>query len=871
MPLSPKRAGSVAYSLTMFLVVSMLAGLLVAGLVVPFAGMAGVGSRATAAEMQNIPTEFTTPPQPERSNIYMANGDKLATFYEQDRVYEPLSKIAPIMQTAQVAIEDHRYFTHGALDIQGTLRALVRNTAGGSTQGGSSITQQYVKMVRIEQAQLDGNQKAIAGATDETYARKIQELRYAIALEKQLSKDQILERYLNIAYYGDGSYGVEAAARHYFSTTAAKLTLAQAAMLAGMVQNPNGTDPVLHPVAAIDRRDVVLNRMAELNIITPAQATAAKKTKFDKDKVKSTRNGCLGTKYPFLCNYVYRSLLADPALGSTPDERKNAILRGGLNVQTQLDPDAQDKAQTAVSDFISAKDPVISTMSEIQPGTGLIVAMAQSRPVMGSDTKKGQTYYNYAASAAYGGAEGYQSGSTMKAVTIAAALDAGYPLDKRYDAKSPLNMSGTTWKSCDGVTQKTSNYKPRNDVGHSTNIDMRTAAEFSVNTYFLQLEKDVGVCNVAKMAKKLGIERADGTDITKDSNSLAFTLGISEIAPISLAEAYATFAARGMRCDPIIVKKITNRSGKSLAVPSANCKQVISQDVADGVSDILSSVMKGSATAAHVRLPDGRPEAGKTGTIEDNAAVWFAGYTPELAGVSMIAKDKRRKPFINNGRSGIKGYKLPYSGSYLNGTGGGDAGKQIWRPAMTEALKGVAKTAFHSPSTDVQQGKQVTMPDISGMSADQAKVVLAADGIDLADKYTYDDYTPFGQFMGFSQTGGKVSQFGSVYAMYSKGQSPASKQAAADAQQQQAADAAAARSAAAQQQANAQAKSDRAQAKRDAAAQARSDRAQAKKDAAQAKKDAAAQAKKDAASNKATTKPTAQPTSKATNPPKPGG
>lgn len=776
MPLTPKRAGSVAYSLTMFVVVSLLAGLLVAGLVVPFAGILGVGSRATAAEMENIPAEFTTPPQPERSNIYLANGKKLATFYEQDRVYEPMANIAPIMQQAQVAIEDHRFFTHGALDIQGTIRALVRNTAGGSTQGGSSITQQYVKMVRIEQAQLDGDQKGVQSATDETYARKIQELRYAIALEKQLTKDQILERYLNIAYYGDGAYGVEAAARHYFSTTARNLTLPQAAMLAGLVQNPTGTDPVDHPQAAINRRDVVLNRMAELNVITPAQAAAAKKTTFDESKVRVTNNGCLGTKYPFLCNYIYRSLLADPALGATPEERKDAVLRGGLHVDTQIDADAQDKAQTAVSNFISAKDPVISTMSEVQPGTGLIVAMAQSRPVMGSDAKKGQTYYNYAASQAYGGAEGYQSGSTMKAVTIAAALEAGIPMTKKYNAKSPMNFSNYTYKDCAGDRASSGHYIARNDVGHSTRIDMRTAAEYSVNTYFLQLEQAVGVCKVAKMAKRLGIQRSDGSDITTDSDSLAFTLGISEIAPISLASAYATFAARGIHCDPIIIKSITNRSGKSLAVPDANCHRVISADVADGVNNILSSVIK-TGTGKPAYLADGRPQAGKTGTIEDNAAVWFAGYTPKLAGVAMIAKDKRRKPFVNGDRGGIKGYRLPYSDHYLTGTGGGDAGAHIWRPAMTAALQGVPKTAFHPASDDITKGKQVDMPDISGMSPAQAQVVLAADDLDLATKSSYSNSTPAGQFMYFSPSSGKVTQYGTVYAVYSAGKSPAAKQA----------------------------------------------------------------------------------------------
>ncbi|WP_235970347.1 transglycosylase domain-containing protein [Microlunatus kandeliicorticis] len=754
----------------MFVVVSMLAGLLVAGLVVPFAGLAGVGSRATAAEMEKIPAEFTTPPQPERSTVYMANGEKLATFYEQDRVYEPLSKIAPIMQKAQVAIEDHRFFEHGALDVKGTVRALVRNTAGGSTQGGSSITQQYVKMVRIEQAQLSGDDAGVKAATDETYARKIQELRYAIALEKQLTKEQILERYLNIAYYGDGAYGVEAAARHYFDTSAAKLTLPEAAMLAGLVQNPEGTNPAKYTEAAINRRDVVLNRMAELGVITTAQATSAKKVKFDKSKISTTPNGCLDSRYPFLCSYVRTALENDPALGKTKQDRENAILRGGLTVQTKIDPDSQDKAQKALSAFINAKDPLISTMVEIEPGTGLIKAMAQNRPVMGNDAKKGETYFNYAATAQYGGAEGYQSGSTMKAVTMAAALEQGIPISKRYNARSPMDFSNYSFKTCSGQNANSGKYVASNDVGHSTNIDMRTAAEYSVNTYFLQLEQDVGVCNVTKMAQRLGIQRADGRPITDDSNSLAFTLGISEIAPISLATAYATFAARGIRCDPIIISKITSGDGKSIAAPSANCRRVIDQDVADGVNDLLQSVIT-RGTGLPALVPDGHPQAGKTGTIEDNAAVWFAGYTPNLTGVAMIAKDKQAKRFRNNPTRGVKGVYLE-NGGVLGGTGGGDAGRNIWKPAMTAALQDLPATDFVNPSKDIREGKQVPIPNLSGMSFSEAQSALDAIGVNLTRTYSYSSSVPAGSFMYYTPSSGTVAQFGSVYAVYSAGKSP---------------------------------------------------------------------------------------------------
>ncbi len=256
------------------------------------------------------------------------------------------------MRQAQIAIEDHRFYEHGALDFKGTLRALVRNSASeGNIQGGSSITQQYVKMVQIEACQNKDTSKEIEdcvkGAQAPTMERKIRELRYAIAMEKKFTKDQILEQYLNIAYYGQGAYGVEAAARHYYSTKASKLTLPQAAMLAGLVQNPDSNNPVRNLSAALDRRDVVINRMAELKLISPAQVKSAKKATFNPKKVKPTRNGCVGTTFPFLCDYVRRTLLNTPSLGKTTSEREHLINRGGLTIQTAIDPKTQRIAQRA--------------------------------------------------------------------------------------------------------------------------------------------------------------------------------------------------------------------------------------------------------------------------------------------------------------------------------------------------------------------------------------------------------------------------------------------------------------------------------------------------------------------------------------------
>src|SRR5919107_2725253 len=281
MPFSPKRAGSVAYSLVMFVIVSVLAGLLIAGLFVPIAGVAGVSSKAAAAELDSVPAELSTPAPATRSKVLMGNGKVLARFYDENRVPVALNKIAPVMRQAQIAIEDHRFYEHGALDCKGTLRALVRNTTSDDVQGGSSITQQYVKMVQIQACTAKGDAECVREAQETTLERKVRELRYAIALEKKYTKDEILTRYLNIAYYGKGAYGVEAAAQYYYGIKASELDLAQAAMLAGLVQNPDTVNPVRNTSAALDRRDVVLNRMTELKLITAQQAQKAKKDSFD--------------------------------------------------------------------------------------------------------------------------------------------------------------------------------------------------------------------------------------------------------------------------------------------------------------------------------------------------------------------------------------------------------------------------------------------------------------------------------------------------------------------------------------------------------------------------------------------------------------
>ncbi|HEY5821817.1 MAG TPA: transglycosylase domain-containing protein [Propionibacteriaceae bacterium] len=723
MPSLRRPTSRIASSLLMFSVVSVVCGLLVAGLVMPFIGAAAYGSKAAVGQLNNLPVEFAPPAQSQRSKILDANGDVLAYFYDENRVYVGLDKIAPVMRQAIVAIEDHRFYEHGPIDATGTLRAFLRNqAAGGVTQGGSSITQQYVKMVQVEAAKQRGDDQGVKDAQAGTYSRKIEELRYAISLERNLSKDQILERYLNIAYFGNGTYGIQAAAEYYFDTTAAKLTLPQAAMLAGLVQNPNVVNPVSDKAAALDRRDVVLNRMSEVGVVSLAAAAKAKKQGFDAKDVQTTRNGCLGTEYPFLCDYTYKTLAQTPSLGATVAERENAIKRGGLTITTGIDPETQDVAQKAVSKVVGPTDPLISAMDMVQPGTGLIVAMAQSRPDMGSNEKLGETFWNYSVSPDFGGAQGFQAGSTFKAFTAAAALAEGTPLAQRYNARQTMDFANASYESCSGQQQVTGDFTVSNSTGTNGVMDMNRAAQRSVNTYFVQLELDTGMCPVVEMAEKLGVESSTkSAPISSYDDKPSFTLGTVEVNPLSMAEAYATFAAGGIHCKPVIVDTIKDSTGKELAAPDADCKRVMTEDVANAVNSMLASVIT-QGTGGRAATADGRPQAGKTGTIDSNKAVWFVGYTPEVAGAAMISVDNTRAPFTTdsaNYRSrGLKGYVVPSTGLLLEGSGSGDAGQEIWKPVMQKYLADKPKTAFTPPSAELAQGNQTTTGNQYGNGQD---------------------------------------------------------------------------------------------------------------------------------------------------------
>ena len=762
---APRSKGK---SVAMFLAVSVLCGLLLSGLAVPFVALASGFTKAASDNMQYLPAEFETPPQSEKSKILMADGSELATFFEENRTYVALEQISPLMQKAQIAIEDHRFYEHGAIDIQGLGRAVIR-TLSGSTQGASTLTQQYVKQVQIEAAKDRGDEEGVQAAQAVSIDRKIREMRYAMAVEERFSKNEILERYLNIAYYGDGAYGVEAAAHHYWNTTAKDLTLAQAAMLAGIVQNPVAFNPVKNPEKAIERRNQVLKRMAssEVGAITKEEADAAMQEGFDKSNLQTTPNGCTASQFQILCEYVRRVLISDqmPSLGSTPEERNDRLNRGGLTIKTLIDPKAQQAAEEAVASTVGATDPVWGGSVLIQPGTGLITAMAQSRTKLGDG--EGQTWLNSNAPDAFGGVGGFQAGSTFKPFVIATALEQGVPTSTSFESKSNIQFHGMKFKNCEGPFTYTGYYDPKNYDGDHGNINMLEATQKSVNTYFVQLEAKVGICASIDMAQKLGVKLADGTDMRSMANYPSWVLGTAYVTPLSMAEAYATFANRGVHCNPIILQSVQAKDGTEIEIPSADCKKVIEPEVADGVNHVLSTVMT-QGTGTRARMSDGRPQAGKTGTTDDAMSVWFAGYTPDMAGVSYIAVDNIN-PYYQNHRKSIDGMRLS-TGTVLEGSGGKDAGG-IWRAAMSAALKNVPHTSFEAPNQRVLEGEKVPIPSVAGMSYEQAKQTLEDAGFTTAKMEVFSPQ-PAGTYLGKISPSGSAAKFSTIRMQFSKGPQP---------------------------------------------------------------------------------------------------
>ncbi len=670
-----KRSGgglSTAQQAAKFLGVSVLAGVVLAGIALPAAGALGLSAKGTASEFDSLPGELKRPPLSQRTQILDANGGLIATVYSRDRQVVSLKNINKSMQQAIVAIEDSRFYQHGAIDIKGILRALNKNAQdGGVAQGASTLTQQYVKNVFVEEAGDDPTK--VAQATQQTLGRKIKEMKYAIQLEKELGKDKILENYLNITFFGEQAYGVEAAAKRYFSTSAKNLTLPQSALLAGLVQSPTTYDPINDPVTAKKRRDTVLQRMADLKDITQAQADAAKKAPLGL-KVSKPKSGCITAVNGagFFCDYVREIFLNDNTFGTTRAARVQRWDHGGLTIKTTLDPKAQASVQSAISSHVYASDEVATAVTLVQPGTGKVLAMGQSRPY---GLGKNQTTINYSVNRNRGGGAGYQPGSTFKAITAAAAIEQGtsasqvYPAPYKMNYPSPVSTCNGSWTNTDGSTVQNESTSEKGPMG------MKEATAKSVNTYYVQLISDIGVCSVTKMATSMGIQRADGKKLDQVPS---ITLGTQEVTPLTMANAYATFANGGVYCSPTAIESITDTTGKQLAVPKTSCQRAMSTTTASTLNTLLKGVVE-DGTGQQAGLTD-RDSAGKTGTTDSRYAAWFVGYTSNMAGAVWVGDPNHQRKMIG----------ITIGGQYHSKVYGADTPGPIWKAAMTGALAGTS-------------------------------------------------------------------------------------------------------------------------------------------------------------------------------------
>jgi membrane peptidoglycan carboxypeptidase len=709
-------AGRIASHLVVMGAVAVVMGVLTACLAIPFAGLVGVAAKDVSKGMVNLPESLEAKDLSQKTRIYDVNGNLIASLYDQNRINVPLKSISRPMVKAIVAIEDYRFYQHGALDLKGTLRAFITNQAnGGAVQGGSSITQQMVKQTLLYQAETDEERKA---ATEETYARKIRELRYAIAFEKNHTKDWILERYLNIAYFGDGAFGVQSAARHFFSKNAKDLNLLEAATLAGLVKNPVGYDPIDNPERAESRRNVVLDRLAQLGVLTEKKADRLKKTPIGETlKIETAPNGCQQSQAPFFCDYVVNWLLKDPVLGDTPKERRRTLNNGGLTINTTIDLDMQKAADQAVRGHVFPKDQAIGGLAMVEPGTGDVRALAQSRP-MGKNKKAGETYLNYTVPKKYGDANGFQAGSTFKLFVLAAAINQGIPLSTTIRSPQTMHFDDWDFETCDGpYAGDQKGWDPENSTGAGT-YDLYSGTQHSVNTFFAQLETRTGMCEPLELAKKMGVK------VPKAQQVPSWILGVSDADPLTMAQAYATFAARGLHCDPRPVTEVLDSQGQQLKQFSSQCEQVMPGATADAVNSILRGVMEPGGFGQNIAID--KPSAGKTGTNNSNMAVWFVGYTPKLAAAAMVAGANEFGEWVS-----LNGQVV--GGSYISSAFGSTVAGPIWGDAMSAISPKLPYEDFQAPPGDEIAGVLTSVPEVSGMTVEQATQTLQGAGFAVAE------------------------------------------------------------------------------------------------------------------------------------------
>ncbi|QOT19656.1 penicillin-binding protein [Paenarthrobacter sp. YJN-5] len=677
------------------------------GLLAAPVGMFAAGGVGTAIDYwDKLPSEIPLDVAlPQHTVLLDKNGKEFARFFSENRIDVKLADISPTFTDALLATEDARFYTNGPIDLVGTVRATINNARSSQAQGASGITQQLVKNLLVAQSGETAPPSRDLGT-------KLQELKYAAGLEQKLTKDQILEMYSNTVYFGNGAYGIQAAAKVYFDTTAKNLTRAQGATLAGILKGPALYDPFTNPDGARGRRDTALSRLEVTGKITEAEASAAAAEPIGIKK-GTLANGCASSAYPYYCSLVRDEILTDPAFGATAEARAEKLSRGGMTLTTALDPEAMAATQNAVTGALGNDNRAALATAVIRPGTGQIAAIAQNR-TWGNGP--GQTEMLYAKSP-------FQVGSSMKPITLATALEQGIPATTRFNADSPY-----TSPTLDSPQGGFINY---GNVSWGT-VDARRAIQLSLNVYFIRLIERTGVLPVADMAARLGITSLPrtGPNAIKGQEA-SLTLGAYEVSPLEMANAYAVFAGDGVACRPVAITAGTRAdTGAKIAVPNPDCHQAIAPAVAHTVADVLKMPFSGpDGTLSQMGGLPGREAGAKTGTTNDFAANWIVGLVPQYATAVWLGDPRGGTQYpLNMVRA--------YGRDYFNLTGSEVAGP-VWKDIMTHLTAGLP--AVPLPKADdvaTSSSTARTVPDVRGLPVSEAATLLLQNNLtpDIAEK-----------------------------------------------------------------------------------------------------------------------------------------
>jgi membrane peptidoglycan carboxypeptidase len=701
---------------------SLVAGVLAAGISFPAAAGLGLVSNDAGDTVTTVSTDVVDGPLPETTTVTDSAGQPIARFFDptQNRQSATSQQISPAMKAAIVAIEDRRFYQHNGVDWQGTIRALVANSASGDVvQGASTLTQQYVKnyFLYVDAKTETDRLKA----TEQTPARKLKEAQIALQMERNLSKDDILTRYLNIVSFGNGAAGISAAARTYFNTTADKLTVPQAAMLAGMVRSTTANDPVTKAQAALDRRNVVIQAMRDQEMIDDAQMRAARATPLGVSNPLNTQpSGCIGAgDAGFFCKYVQSYLLE---AGFSEEQ----LTRGGYTIKTTLDRNVLQKTKASLDTEVPSGQPfVASAMSVVAPGQDKhrVLAMASNR-TFGLDAAKEETSYGLPYEPVNLGA-----GSTYKIFTAATALEKGLGIN--YQLAVP--PSGYLSPIYLGPGNRPI---PVNNAGtYAERMSLQDALATSPNTAFVKLEEFTGVPDVVDMAVRLGMKslattpfvdpqtglRTDRSiaEVTKAQKQASFTLGVSPTSVLELSNVGATLASSGKWCPPTPIESITDRAGKAVPVTEAPCEQAVEPGLANTMMIGLSKDdISGTAAGAARQVGWNRPMAGKTGTTQQHKSAAFVGVVPQMS-AAVITFDNSRspKPLCDGagspfrcGRGNIYGGKTP---------------AETWYGAMTPILAGQPVLPLPAPDGRFLEGGAASrVPDVVGRGLNDARGIL---------------------------------------------------------------------------------------------------------------------------------------------------